>query len=78
MSTERYQNGVLLVEEFAIGGDRVRLTFYPDGRLKAEERFGNGQVMFGRYYLENGTLERSIGELPQRPAWLRGSQSQSQ
>jgi len=78
LRTERYQSGAISVEEFAVGSSRVRLTFYSDGQLKTEERFSDGRTTFGRYYSEGGALERTTGELPRRPAWMRGSQAQSQ
>ncbi len=62
--TERFQDGDLSVQEFTLGSSRVCLTFYPDGRLKAEERHSGDRLTFGRYFSDAGVLERSVGELP--------------
>jgi antitoxin component YwqK of YwqJK toxin-antitoxin module len=66
MRTERYQNGTLSIEEYSIGQDKARISFYSDGRLKAEERFVGDKVTFGRYYSEAGVLQRSVGDLPKK------------
>ena len=62
--TERFQDGDLSVQELTLGTSRVCLTFYPDGRLKAEERHSGDRLTFGRYYSDAGVLERSVGGPP--------------
>ena len=65
--TERFVDGGLGAEEWEMGEYRVRLSFYPSGRLKSEERFARGEVKFGRYYTDSGVLEREVGKLPRTP-----------
>ena len=65
--TERFPDGALSVEQWTMGGDRVRLSFYPSAHLKSEERYSGENLTFARYYDESGTIEHSVGELPRRP-----------
>lgn len=64
--TERFPTGELKAEEWTTGANRVRLSFYLSGRLKAEERFSHERLTFGRYYSDDGKLEQSVGAIPRR------------
>ena len=62
-TSEYYESGRLKSEEWSEGRSPVlQLEFYNNGQLKAEERYRNGEVSYGAYYKEDGSIEKIVGK----------------
>ena len=65
--TEYFENGHLKTEEWSMGINErkplFKLTFHENGQLKSEERFFNGELVYGIYYTQEGQIEQTYGEL---------------
>jgi hypothetical protein len=63
-SVEYFENGRLRTDEWrGPHGPLFKLTFYETGRLKSEERYFNGELIYGVYYSQAGDVERTVGKL---------------
>ncbi|KPK72153.1 MAG: hypothetical protein AMJ79_15950 [Phycisphaerae bacterium SM23_30] len=64
-SSEYYENGLLKEVKWSGASHPVlRLTFYGDGRLKSEERYEKGELVFGTYFGQDGEWEKRVGQRP--------------
>lgn len=61
---EYFQNGRLKSEEWSRHHKPlVKLKFYDDSQLMSEERFLNGKITYAVYYTEDGSIDRTIGQI---------------
>ena len=61
-ATGYYESGQLQSEHWSTGGTDTKLTFHENGRLKSEERFSGGDLLYAAYNAEDGGLERRAGD----------------